>query len=544
MDIEELSINSTSSVPKDMDNLSWAEKYKPKHIKDIKGNVYQVNAISKWLDNYDKNKKEQLTNPKRKKKIKIDIKVLEEIDENDGDDADADAEVLVESEPEEIIVGKKGNVDGECSCMIILGDHGVGKTCNVLAILNDMKYDTQVVNLSKIGLTKNVNEYVKKIMKGTNIYNRILGNVERKSAIVIDEIEAITSPAEKQFIVAVLKLNEKNWHCPVIFISNNKHNKIISTLKQNSKNIYFNQPIDESLWYTVMEVCTKENMCLENEQVVKKIMEHSQRDFRRLLFVLQDLKTLYKTDITLDIMAEYCALSKKKDTDIDIFKATASMMVNYQGIDECIRLYEGEKVIIPLMMHQNYIDYITPYAKKDSSFELVTNIAKSIAKGDVIENYIYSDQNWDMQEVHGFFTCVAPSFKLSDQKYGVVEERVRRIVKFPHDLNRTSIKKINKKNVVNSNNCLKNFEIGDFICANKLIKQMIADDRIGECAGLFKDYGAKVENIESILKIEKINETKTSLPTQVKKKFSQILGTNKQPAQKKSKSSKITKIQK
>ena len=70
-------------------------------------------------------------------------------------------------------------------------------------------------------------------------------------------------------------------------------------------------------------------------------------------------------------------------------------------------------------------------------------------------------------------------------------------------------------------------EIKDFIFANRLIRQMIADEKIEECAGLFSKYGAKVENIESILKIDKKNETKTVIPTQIKKKLTQLLAKQK-----------------
>ena len=180
------------------------------------------------------------------------------------------------------------------------------------------------------------------------------------------------------------------------------------------------------------------------------------------------------------------------------------------------------------MMHQNYIKCVMQYYNKhEKSYDLLADIAISMAKGDLIENYIYSDQNWDMQEVHGFFSCVNPSFKLTHAKLCITADELRPLMEFPADLNKTSIKRINKKNIVNSNNCLKNFEINDFICIDKLIKKLIDDDKIEECVQLFDGYNAKVENIESILKIDKINETKSVLQTHVRKKFSQLLGSNK-----------------
>ena len=260
----------------------------------------------------------------------------------------------------------------------------------------------------------------------------------------------------------------------------------------------------------LLKICYAESMHIESESLAYKIIEHCQQDFRRLVYILQDLKTNYGTSqITVENVEEYCNLCKRKDADIDIYRATVEMIGCYKNIDECLRLYEGEKVIIPLVIHQNYIKCITSYHKNaNKAFGLAYDISKSIAIGDVIENYIYSDQNWDMQEVHGFLTCVKPAFSLANEKMNINNEYFRKSLGFPMDLNRTSIRKINKRNVVNANGCLKNFEIKDFIYANGLIRNLIADEKYEECAQLFDGYNVTVENIESILKIDKINEAK------------------------------------
>jgi hypothetical protein len=254
-----------------------------------------------------------------------------------------------------------------------------------------------------------------------------------------------------------------------------------------------------------------------------KLIEYSQKDYRRLLSILQDIKSNFGDNpntianggaivMTNGDIDEYCRLSKRKDIDVDIYKATSNMILKYQNIDECLRLYEGKCIY---KFH--------PTGK--NIFKLANDISKSIATGDLIENYIYSDQNWDMQEVHGFLTCVNPSYKLSKENFKtrISEENLCYELNFPIDLNRTSIKRINKRNVVNSNMCLKNLEIKDFIYANRLIRKLLDDNKLEECAELFRGYNAKVENIESILKIDKINETKTIIPTQIKKKLSTLL---------------------
>lgn len=508
---------------------SWSEKYRPTTTKNVVGNKIQIKSIANWLDSYDKNKIAQMTSPKRRKRLNIKIQT-----DDDVLDEENDLPIDLTDDVQNAPMSKIHNSDDH-SCLIVLGDHGIGKTCSVLAILADKQYVPQMINLSKIGQMKNIDDYVEKLIRGVHFLNHF-GKAEEKSAIIIDEIESITSQIEKNFVFTLLKLNEKNWHIPIIFIANNKHNKVTSTLKANSKVVYFQQPSNDQMKTLLLTICAKEHMCLENEELANKIILHSQKDFRRLLFILQDLQTNYNHNISNAEFDEYCIFSKKKDSDIDIFKASASMITKFQNIDECIRLYEGEKVIIPLMMHQNFVKCINKfYPYKTKAINLAYEIAISMAKGDLIENYIYSDQNWDMQEVHGFFTCVRPSYELSTAMPNVLEEGVKIMLDFPHDLNRTSIKKINRKNVINSNECLRNFDIKDFIYANKLIKLMIEDNCVDECATIFKGYNMFIDNVESILKIDKINETKTTMQTQVKKRFNLTLGIKKKSKSKKTK---------
>ena len=490
---------------------SFIDKYTPKTTSSVVGNKDQIYQIKDWIDNYDTNREKFFKDPKKRKNKK---------------------KIIVSEETEGVEIPEPSNIKkitntGNHSCLFIAGDHGVGKTCTVFAILRQINYSIQLINLTKIGTNKNKNieNCVDKILNGNNIIDHLTENKHVKVAIIVDEVESANSPVEKNFILTLLKKNEESWYCPIIFISNGKHSRIATVLKKNSNIVQFFQPSSSNLMKMLIKVCHAEKIHFESEKIASKITDHCQKDYRRLLSTLQDLQINYgKQVLTDENIDQYCSLSKKKDTDVHIFKAAAEMILNYQSIDECLRLYEGEKVIIPLVMHQNYIKCINNYHKNgNEAFVLANDIAISIATGDLIENYIYSDQNWDMQEVHGFLTCVNPSFKLSNEKFATNEEYLSQSLGFPIDLNRTSIKKINHKNVVNSNMCLKNLEIKDFIYANRLIRKLLQDNKLEECANLFDKYAARVENIESVLKIDKINETKTVIPTQIKKKLTQLL---------------------
>ncbi|HNI43671.1 MAG TPA: hypothetical protein PK230_03185 [Chitinophagales bacterium] len=77
---------------------------------------------------------------------------------------------------------------------------------------------------------------------------------------------------------------------------------------------------------------------------------------------------------------------KKKDLDFDLYKATNKMLTDYKDIETCLELYETEKVLMPLMIHENYHKFI-----KESEYSKVLD---NLSIGDILENYIYGEQNF------------------------------------------------------------------------------------------------------------------------------------------------------
>ena len=504
------------------------EKYFPKNMSQVVGNTTQIRQLKDWLTNYTTTKKKVLETTKKKRR-NVKINVADENSEIDNVETNSKS--------------KKNKNSSEHSCVTLIGDHGVGKTCTIKTLLKDMGYVVNNMNLTKLNTTKtkisktkntsrttqkNTMDHTNKLLTETNIFEKLVGKKNEKFAIIIDDLEIANSPNEKNLILSLLKKNEEIWYCPIIFISSGKHSKLMTVLKRNTYVVTFTQPTIQSLEKMVARLSTTEHVYFDNETVIKKIIDYCQKDIRKLILLFGDLKLFFsdRKYICEKDFDEYCEVSKNKDMDVHIFKASAQLILNYNNIDDCLRLYEGEKVIIPLVLHQNYINCIILYDhSKTDKIDLVNDLAKSIAIGDLIENYIYSDQNWDLQEVHGFLTCVKPSFYLSNENLNTNPDLLGTAVNlgFPIDLNRTSIKCINHRNIVNSNVCLKTFEIKDFMYANRLVRKLIEDDKMTECSELFNDYKMSVGNIESVLKIDKINQSKTTLASQTKKKLTNLL---------------------
>jgi hypothetical protein len=521
----------------------WTNKYKPRKIKEIFGCKEQTKAIVEWLDNFDSMAKKNRGKSK-KKNIVIKEEKLEdsnEIDEiNEMDEID---EIVLPI----VATNKKQTKDK--SCLIVTGDHGTGKTSIVQCILMSKKYDIYMVDFSKISKMKEtkkepkkggktpkakakdnkdpgkvlMNDFIEKTMKGVNIYDTITGAKKKKMAIIIDELESIISPVERNFITSVLKQNDSDWVCPIIFIANNHHSKIINAVKTNSYEIKLSKPLVSDMENLLMMICFMEKICLENPELNNKIIEHSQHDYRKLIMMLQDIKELYAGKVfTHSDFIEYSDLAKMKDIDAGIFGTTNILMYGYKNISDTMRLYETDKVLIPLMVQQNYVSTLNGNYNCGDKEHIAKQISESLAEADVVENYIYGNQNWELQEVHGFLSCTYPSYIMTknlNPKNESVENKFG-FYSFPVDLNRTSIKKINfTKNIVNAHKFFKNMNIDDYIYLNKVIKGLIAIGNTDECNELFDGYKCTKSVIESVVKIDKIMGTKYNIPAGIKKKL-------------------------
>ena len=124
-----------------------------------------------------------------------------------------------------------------------------------------------------------------------------------------------------------------------------------------------------------------------------------------------------------------------------------------------------------------------------------------------------------MQELHGLYTCGITSYHANT----LLNKKKITKVQFPADLNKTSIKKINKKNILNTNKYFNNMNIFDYVYSNKIIKNMINNNDIKTCSEILAGYDVTIENIESLLKIDKISGIKNALSSKNKKLFSKYL---------------------
>ncbi|MEM0354117.1 MAG: hypothetical protein QXW79_00910 [Thermoplasmata archaeon] len=490
---------------------SWIDKYKPKKLSEVIGNKEQIKKIEQFVKQYT-----HYTDPNKITRPNI----------------------------------------------IITGSNGIGKTLIIDLVLEENGFEKVTIDLSNIsvsrkmkkkkksdqdiiGTNKTIKAYYlslhnsKKLFSNNYSLLQTYSNDElpksfaKKIALVFDDVSNITNPKEKEVIKLFAKLNNKMKSFPIIIIAGHKHSKTINELKKivsyvpktrNEKKenikiineVFLKPPSYEEMERLINNICSRENISIvkrdsDEEDVYVELINHAQYDIRRLINILEELKMIYQdSEITLDKIQKYKETSKTKDLDPGIYNATSMLLDNYTNISNVLAIYGEERSTIPLMVHENYPLNIREQYPKISirdQIDLIYIISKNISESDKIDGLIYSNQCWNLQPVHGFYSCVMPSYHINK-----LPNKLHKMVRYGYtqDYNKTSIKKINNKIIKNAqkNRYMKKVSIHDFLYMASILKTLFDRKEFEKIAVLMKPYNLKFKEIESIIKIDKIKKSK------------------------------------
>lgn len=426
----------------------WIEKYKPKRIKDIIGNSNNILKINHWLSNF-KNEK--------------------------------------------------------YSSLVISGYHGVGKNLITKILLENNNYYFKWLDY-KDEKAKNLFDDLVNCFTGDTL-EKFFSKESKHFALIINDIEKITLKNEKSRIKELVKQNFIRKYFPIIFISNMQHNKLLTDILDHSHSIKLLQPSEKDLLILLNRIICKGDIVISDEKIKKKIIKYSQNDIRRLISIVYDISNSFENgkDIDKDSLKLYYLNSQKKCKDTSLFEASKTLIDEYNDVNNSLSLYKVDKVLVPLTIHENFTKSIfNRYKSNNIFFDTLKNVTDSISKGDVIETNIYTDQNWFLHDIHGFYTCARTSYHIN--KHDLLKKKSLPNyyeMKFSSDLNQTSLKNINKKQITNLQKIFQNKSFNDIINLSKLIYHLVKNEKIKELYFIMKDYDSNVKTVETLIKIDK-----------------------------------------
>jgi hypothetical protein len=412
-------------------------------------------------------------------------------------------------------------------CMIVIGPHGSGKSCRVNVALKKLNIKARMFSEIKTQLMEHPQRFMSQLASGMDIMSFMNGYGAKQSAIIIDEMDVELLAHEKKNLITLMKINNANGYCPIIFVFDMKHNKLITTLKKSTKEIRIYEPSDMDMMKLLQRIITREKIVMEDCEVSNKIIEFSQHDFRKLCTTVGDLVNDFGSThcgcvdgsnmITMGMINEYSSIMCEKNISFDLYRSCQMLLTDYKNIDDCMRLYQIEKVNIPLMVQYNYIHKIIQYQDMPITSQKLKYITNALSFGDIVDNYIYGEQRWDLTNVHGLFSCCIPSYHLN-----AFPKTYTKRPEYSIDMNKTSTKKSNKKHIMNASKIFDSTDPLDYIYIRKILYAMVLNDQMTELIKIMKTYKITLKKLENLLKIDKNSSTKVVLTAKQKKLLKDI----------------------
>lgn len=303
--------------------------------------------------------------------------------------------------------------------ILLIGNHGVGKKTLINIICNEVKYD--LIKISNYNIKDyNFNDIINK--------KRILNN--KNYLLLFDNIDNLTT-SDKKLITILNNKNIKNKMFPIIYFSI-IHNKYLSEIKKISDIYYINNPSNIELYVYIENIIIKQKYDIKDKNYIDNIIEYGLGDYRKINTILNIM-----INNNIEDFMNFFKVICKKDNHLDLYKATKELLYGDITYEEKIKIYNEDKVLLPLMVYQNLPNVLNNNFMKN--IDDVINAYESISYSDLINTSMYINQNWELQEIYGHFSCVDSINKLNN-----VNKEKNRKIEYTIDLNKLSQKNVNK----------------------------------------------------------------------------------------------------
>ena len=423
------------------------------------------------------------------------------------------------------------------STVIIYGKHSFCKSAFSTIFFKEIgvqpHYFNPLVSSSIFETIKNLN------YKNYNIlFNDPVNVCSKKYGLIIDNFDIININTLKSETIDFINLNSSKKIIPMIVVCNDINCKVVKDLKLNLKEIVaVNFEVDKKCVYeTVFKICEREHIQIPYKYIVLlcNSLNYNIKNILNLVYAYSIWVSKSRGGLH-EFFHHFTLKHSLKSFNTDILNSIKNLMKNETSLEVINSIYNNDKVLVPLLFHENYFKYI--FYKKSrqfsrADFTALAQISKCFSVGDFIETHIYSDQNWNLQENHRFISCIYTleimknNFLLSDSEVNTVT------FNYNSELNKTSLKNINRKNInhVIEISYLKKESI--YLCNYYVSKIIFNGENIDLLLSLkpfIKKYSKEniIRFIDLIIKIDKCVESR-KLDSSARKRITLFAHNNKE----------------
>ena len=408
------------------------------------------------------------------------------------------------------------NTKSTSKLLLVYGESGIGKTYFIESHLS-----------KKLKLKPLTNDKIDQLMdeKPSN-YSSFLSlffdvitfdDIDDKKKIMVINEKTLYNFEKCSKIIIKLIDDSIKLNYPMIIIIDSEHKKLISNLEKKAITIRFNKPGNDEVKKILNMILIKNNISDKIDPRTKgkisntlnnKICELSNNNLNKVFVLVNNLINNYcdivndSKVITKNNFIEFLKDTVENNNKNNIYVSNYKLLTKYESIEQAMELYNNDNIDNPLIMEESYTQKIIAYENANGTIEpikdIVVRLTKSFTYSNLIDTYIYNSQQWtNLKRIYGYFSCVLPSYLLSK-----IEIDYSPNVKFLSDMNKTSIQKINTKQIFNVYENFDIINIDYYIYIGDYIKSIIS-----QCSDGKKDNKLLIKKFNEFVKYYKINQS-------------------------------------
>ena len=408
------------------------------------------------------------------------------------------------------------NTKSTSKLLLVYGESGIGKTYFIESHLS-----------KKLKLKPLTNDKIDQLMdeKPSN-YSSFLSlffdvitfdDIDDKKKIMVINEKTLYNFEKCSKIIIKLIDDSIKLNYPIIIIIDSEHKKLISNLEKKAITIRFNKPGNDEVKKILNMILIKNNISDKIDPRTKgkisntlnnKICELSNNNLNKVFVLVNNLINNYcdiindSKVITKNNFIEFLKDTVENNNKNNIYVSNYKLLTKYESIEQAMELYNNDNIDNPLIMEESYTQKIIAYENANGTIEpikdIVVRLTKSFTYSNLIDTYIYNSQQWtNLKRIYGYFSCVLPSYLLSK-----IEIDYSPNVKFLSDMNKTSIQKINTKQIFNVYENFDIINIDYYIYIGNYIKSIIS-----QCSDSKKDNKLLIKKFNEFVKYYKINQS-------------------------------------
>ena len=414
--------------------------------------------------------------------------------------------------------------DNPFGTLFLMGPHGSGKTTVARLALLELGYVVRFYDSVSAKNDKLRQELLN--LNHNNVLARLTTQPMKRVAIIVDNFDSIALSSEKSVIDELVTYNLQASKIPMVVIVAASSSKLVEDYR-NTTVVHFPVPSTDIMSALARHVGGCEGLGFDGDTVLSEMISHAQGDLRCLFTTIHDLALCFgRVDITQEMFQGYVGgVSERKSRNLGLFEAYHEMFACQGNVSRTTSVYNTDKVLLPLTLHENYYLDILPHRHPAlHKLRVIKGVSERVSKGDLVETDIYSDQSWQLQDMHCFISCVQPINILAG-KGGPA--RPRKPLSFSSELNKTSLKNINRKNFNNAHAlCPSLDEVEDVLELSRIMADLILDDNLEGIRALLAQVKCTdiLRLAETIVKIDKCNPQTALISLKWKKQFAGAIG--------------------